>query len=98
MGKEKTKVYLYTRVSTNMQIDGYSLDAQKSSMKKQPDRDKMITHLSEIRDYVVANLGSNSQFIKDIDIEIRNQSADFTAKTGYYDDLLKLRAAISWEE
>ena len=33
MGKEKTKVYLYTRVSTSMQIDGYSLDAQKSRMK-----------------------------------------------------------------
>ena len=33
MSKEKTKVYLYTRVSTSMQIDGYSLDAQKSRMK-----------------------------------------------------------------
>ena len=33
MSKEKTKVYLYTRVSTVMQIDGYSLDAQKSKMK-----------------------------------------------------------------
>ena len=33
MGKEKVKVYLYTRVSTAMQIDGYSLDAQKSRMK-----------------------------------------------------------------
>ena len=29
MSKEKIKVYLYTRVSTTMQIDGYSLDAQK---------------------------------------------------------------------
>ena len=28
-----TKVYTYTRVSTAMQIDGYSLDAQKSRMK-----------------------------------------------------------------
>ena len=33
MLKEKTKVYLYTRVSTAMQIDGYSLDAQKTKMK-----------------------------------------------------------------
>ena len=31
--KEKTKVYLYTRVSTAMQIDGYSLEAQKTKMK-----------------------------------------------------------------
>ena len=29
----KTKVYLYTRVSTTMQIDGYSLEAQKTKMK-----------------------------------------------------------------
>jgi len=33
MPKEKIKVYLYTRVSTAMQIDGYSLDAQKTKMK-----------------------------------------------------------------
>lgn len=33
MMSEKTKVYTYTRVSTAMQIDGYSLDAQKSRVK-----------------------------------------------------------------
>ena len=33
MQGEKTKVYTYTRVSTAMQIDGYSLDAQKARMK-----------------------------------------------------------------
>lgn len=33
MKKDKTKVYIYTRVSTTMQIDGYSLDAQKARMK-----------------------------------------------------------------
>ena len=31
--KEKVKVYTYTRVSTAVQVDGYSLDAQKSRMK-----------------------------------------------------------------
>lgn len=30
---EKKKVYMYTRVSTAMQVDGYSLDAQKSRMR-----------------------------------------------------------------
>lgn len=30
---EKVRVCLYTRVSTLMQIDGYSLDAQKTKMK-----------------------------------------------------------------
>ena len=30
---EKEKVYTYTRVSTAMQIDGYSLEAQKNRIK-----------------------------------------------------------------
>ncbi len=33
MKREKIKVYTYTRVSTAMQTDGYSLDAQKARMK-----------------------------------------------------------------
>ena len=33
MKEEKIKVYIYTRVSTAVQVDGYSLDAQKSRMK-----------------------------------------------------------------
>lgn len=37
MMSEKTKVYTYTRVSTAMQIDGYSLDAQKSRVKSSAD-------------------------------------------------------------
>ena len=34
MSKEKIKVYLYTRVSTSIQIDGYSLEAQKIKKMK----------------------------------------------------------------
>ena len=37
LSKEKTKVYIYTRVSTAMQIDGYSLDAQRTRMKAYAD-------------------------------------------------------------
>lgn len=33
MSKEKVKVYVYTRVSTSIQVDGYSLDAQKSRIQ-----------------------------------------------------------------
>ena len=33
MRNEKIKVYIYTRVSTAMQIDGYSLEAQRTRMK-----------------------------------------------------------------
>ena len=35
--KKRTKVYTYTRVSTSMQVDGYSLDAQKERIKKYAD-------------------------------------------------------------
>ena len=44
MKKEKVKVYTYTRVSTAMQIDGYSLDAQKTRMKT----------FADYNDYVIA--------------------------------------------
>lgn len=37
MNKEKIKVYTYKRVSTAMQIDGYSLDAQRTRMKAYAD-------------------------------------------------------------
>ena len=33
MTEKRIKVYTYTRVSTAMQIDGFSLDAQKARMK-----------------------------------------------------------------
>ena len=32
--KRKTKCYIYTRVSTAIQVDGYSLDAQKDKLRK----------------------------------------------------------------
>ena len=34
MANSKIKVYMYTRVSTSMQIDGFSLDAQKDRVRK----------------------------------------------------------------
>ena len=44
MEKKKTKVYIYTRVSTAMQVDGYSLDAQRTRMRA----------FAEFNDYEVA--------------------------------------------
>ncbi|MDO4556454.1 MAG: recombinase family protein, partial [Lachnospiraceae bacterium] len=32
--KKHLKCYIYTRVSTSMQVDGYSLDAQRDKLKK----------------------------------------------------------------
>ena len=31
--KKKTNCYIYTRVSTAMQVDGFSLDAQRETKK-----------------------------------------------------------------
>ena len=45
MKKEKIKVYTYTRVSTAMQIDGYSLEAQKARMRA----------FAEFNDYQIVN-------------------------------------------
>ena len=44
MKNERTKVYIYTRVSTTMQVEGYSLDAQKARMKS----------FAEYNEYVIA--------------------------------------------
>ena len=44
MENKKIKVYIYTRVSTTMQIDGYSLDAQRTRMRA----------FAEFNDYEVA--------------------------------------------
>ena len=37
MKKARTKCYIYTRVSTAMQVDGYSLDAQREKLRKYAD-------------------------------------------------------------
>ena len=39
--KKQQKCYIYTRVSTFMQVDGYSLDAQKDKLKKYADYQEM---------------------------------------------------------
>ena len=57
MSKEKIKVYLYTRVSTTMQIDGYSLDAQKTKMKALTE---WFTRRSALRGYLRIPLERNS--------------------------------------
>ena len=37
-----TKCYIYTRVSTSMQVDGYSLDAQKEKLKRYAEFQDMV--------------------------------------------------------
>lgn len=40
--KKQLKCYIYTRVSTSMQVEGYSLDAQKDKIKKYADYQEMV--------------------------------------------------------
>ena len=40
--KKRTKCYLYTRVSTSMQVDGYSLDAQRDKLRKYAEYEDMV--------------------------------------------------------
>ncbi len=40
--KEGKKCYIYSRVSTSMQVEGYSLDAQVERMKRYADYERMI--------------------------------------------------------
>ena len=42
MKKKQRKCYLYTRVSTTMQVDGYSLDAQRDKLRKYADYEDMV--------------------------------------------------------
>ena len=42
MKKTKTKCYLYTRGSTSMQVDGYSLDAQRDKLRKYAEYEYMV--------------------------------------------------------
>lgn len=39
---KQLKCYIYTRVSTSMQVDGYNLDAQKDKLYKYADYQDMI--------------------------------------------------------
>ena len=41
MYREGKKCILYPRVSTEMQVDGYSLEGQKKSLKKFAEREEM---------------------------------------------------------
>ena len=40
--RKQTKCYLYTRVSTAMQVDGYSLDAQRDKLRKYAQYEDML--------------------------------------------------------
>lgn len=67
MPKEKIKVYLYTRVSTAMQIDGYSLEAQITKMKALVDNIQIYEERKE-----------NGQWLKSIEFKLPIIEKEFT--------------------
>ena len=60
--KKQTKCYIYTRVSTAIQVDGYSLDAQRDKLIKYAeyqDMEVIKEFCQEVfSDDIVANLSS----------------------------------------
>lgn len=64
--KKKTKCYIYTRVSTAIQVDGYSLDAQKDKLRKYAE------FLSQLVDNVqiYEERKENGQWLKSIEFKL----------------------------
>ena len=56
--KKQQKCYIYTRVSTSMQVEGYSLDAQKDKLKKYADYQEM---------YIVGEYSDEGKFGKSVE-------------------------------
>lgn len=40
--KKRNKCYIYTRVSTAIQVDGYSLDAQRDKLRKYAEYEDIV--------------------------------------------------------
>ena len=54
---KKINCYLYTRVSTTVQVDGYSLDAQKEKLRKYAEFQDMIVVGEYSDEGISANAG-----------------------------------------
>lgn len=77
--KKQTKCYIYTRVSTSMQVDGYSLDAQRDKLRKYADYEGM-TIAGEYSDegFSGKNIKNRPEFQRMMnDIMIGKDSVDF---------------------
>ena len=77
--KKKTKCYIYTRVSTAMQVDGYSLDAQKDKLRKLAEYQDMEV-VAEYSDegFSGKNIQGRKEFLRMMeDIESRKDSVDY---------------------
>lgn len=73
------RCYIYTRVSTSIQVDVYSLDAQKDKLKKYAEiQDMMIAGEYSDEGKSGKNIDGCPQFVQMLkDIETRKDNIDF---------------------
>ena len=77
--KKKTKCYIYTRVSTAIQVDGYSLDAQKDKLRKYAEfQDMEIVEEYSDEGHSGKNIKGRQEFMRMLnDIEDGKDGVDF---------------------
>lgn len=77
--KKQKKCYIYTRISTAIQVDGYSLDAQKDKLRKYAEYQDM-TVASEFSDegFSGKNIKGRPKFLRMMEkIEGGEDNVDF---------------------
>ena len=90
--KKKTRCYIYTRVSTAIQVDGYSLDAQKDKLRKYAEFQEMEI-VGEYSDegHFGKNIKGRQEFMQMLNaIEYRKDGVDFVLVLNY-PDLAEMR-------
>ena len=77
--KKNTKCYIYTRVSTVIQVDGYSLDAQKDKLRKYAEfQDMEIVGEYSDEGHSGKNIKGRQEFMRMLnDIEDGKDGVDF---------------------
>jgi predicted site-specific integrase-resolvase len=77
--KKKTKCYIYTRVSTAIQVDGYSWDAQKDKLRKYAEfQDMEIVGEYSDEGHSGKNIKGRQEFMRMLnDIEDGKDGVDF---------------------
>ena len=77
--KKKTRCYIYTRVSTAIQVDGYSLDAQRDKLRKYAEfQDMEIVGEYSDEGHSGKNIKGRQEFMRMLnDIEDGKDGVDF---------------------
>ena len=89
---KKTRCYIYTRVSTAIQVDGYSLDAQKDKLRKYAEfQDMEIVGEYSDEGHSGKNIKGRQEFMRMLkDIEDGKDGVDFVLVLNY-PDLAEMR-------